>query len=310
MDAKVIPVCHTKGGVGKSTLTWCLAGDAALRGLRVLIIDTDTQGTVTKFAANAPEEHPYPAEVISLREMREARQAKIDVGEQVGPEVEVSGVLEHLIGDYDLIFIDVQGRAESIELQAALAAADLVVAVCIPRPAEVYAMEELLGLLDELATVGIEPPVRLLVNGLKSKKPRREEKLQLLKLLNLPIERFRTPIREKAAIVEAVGKSLLPHDLEKNVGAQEAVKEIGACVESIGAVLEIAIPALPATEAPTESQVVATATPPVAVAAEEAPPAPEAENEKEVEETAVSPSSLDTVIITASELEEIRHAGR
>ena len=43
-----ITVINLKGGVGKTHTTWLLAGVCQERGKRVLVIDTDTQGNITK----------------------------------------------------------------------------------------------------------------------------------------------------------------------------------------------------------------------------------------------------------------------
>lgn len=42
---KIISLWDEKGGCGKSTLAWCLAGAATHRGLKTLLIDEDPQGT-------------------------------------------------------------------------------------------------------------------------------------------------------------------------------------------------------------------------------------------------------------------------
>jgi len=46
--AKAITVINLKGGVGKTHTTWLLAGVCEERGKRALVIDTDTQGNITR----------------------------------------------------------------------------------------------------------------------------------------------------------------------------------------------------------------------------------------------------------------------
>jgi len=48
MAAKVVAVVNQKGGSGKTTLTMQLAGTLAKRGVKVLVVDADSQGTATR----------------------------------------------------------------------------------------------------------------------------------------------------------------------------------------------------------------------------------------------------------------------
>lgn len=53
---KVISVCNYKGGVAKTSTTVALGQAATLRGLKVLIIDCDGQGTATQLLGISPEQ--------------------------------------------------------------------------------------------------------------------------------------------------------------------------------------------------------------------------------------------------------------
>jgi chromosome partitioning protein len=57
--AKAITVINLKGGVGKTHTVWLLAGVCEERGKRVLVIDTDTQGNITR-SFLPPGQSPLP----------------------------------------------------------------------------------------------------------------------------------------------------------------------------------------------------------------------------------------------------------
>jgi len=44
---KKIGICNNKGGVGKTTISFCLAGALAEVGLKVLLVDMDQQGSLS-----------------------------------------------------------------------------------------------------------------------------------------------------------------------------------------------------------------------------------------------------------------------
>lgn len=53
---RVIAVCNYKGGVAKTSTTVAMAQALTLRGLKVLLIDCDGQGTATQLCGMSPEE--------------------------------------------------------------------------------------------------------------------------------------------------------------------------------------------------------------------------------------------------------------
>lgn len=54
-QARILIILNLKGGVGKTHTTWLLASVCQERGLRVLLVDTDTQGNLSNSFVDAPE---------------------------------------------------------------------------------------------------------------------------------------------------------------------------------------------------------------------------------------------------------------
>lgn len=65
---KVISVANQKGGVGKSTSVYCIGAGLALDGKKVLLIDVDPQGDLTKMLGLRKPHH-----MTALRGSRAAR---------------------------------------------------------------------------------------------------------------------------------------------------------------------------------------------------------------------------------------------
>ncbi|MBY0378432.1 MAG: ParA family protein, partial [Gammaproteobacteria bacterium] len=57
--AKIIVLTNQKGGCGKTTLTMNIAGVIG-NNKKVLIIDGDPQGSATRWASSASDDHPFP----------------------------------------------------------------------------------------------------------------------------------------------------------------------------------------------------------------------------------------------------------
>ena len=57
MDTKVIVITNNKGGVGKTTVTYGLALALAKRNKRVLLLDSDPQGSLSRRSGYEPKEY-------------------------------------------------------------------------------------------------------------------------------------------------------------------------------------------------------------------------------------------------------------
>lgn len=110
---KIISFVTQKGGAGKSTLVISLAVVAQTRRNRVLIIDTDPQGTTTEWQADRPEELTTPYLVsIEPNQLKEA-------------------LAKARANNFDYVFIDTAGR-DAPSAKIAIDASDFVVVPCRP----------------------------------------------------------------------------------------------------------------------------------------------------------------------------------
>lgn len=123
MAAKIIAVFNQKGGCTKTMTTMQLAGAFAALKKDPLVVDMDPQGTGCIWAAQASEDNPFPAKVISLAPMRE----------------QMIKELSKYADDHDIILIDCPPAIESTVPWAALQIADMGLIPVIPVMDNVWA---------------------------------------------------------------------------------------------------------------------------------------------------------------------------
>ena len=121
----IVAFVAEKGGTGKTTLATNLAGMRATSGRRVLLIDSDRQGSAHFWATARESCHLLTADSEVLH------------GESFGRH------LRNLVPKYDDIIVDT-GAGDNIEQEAALAAADCAIAPLQPSGVDVATM----GLVD------------------------------------------------------------------------------------------------------------------------------------------------------------------
>lgn len=189
---RVVSVVSTKGGVGKTTVAANLGGLLADAGLRVLLLDLDSQPTLSSYYALSQKAVAGTYELIALNLTMPAQIisrtviAGLDLIMSNDSLGQLSTLLLHapdgrlrlrnLLDDfrprYDLLLIDTQG-ARSVLLEMAILACDIALSPITP---EMLAARELrrgtLRLFCELESfrhLGITlPPLRLLLNQVNS----------------------------------------------------------------------------------------------------------------------------------------------
>lgn len=123
--ARWLIISTAKGGSGKTTTARNLAVAAAHEGLRVLVVDTDAQQALARWAARRPEQAPpMTCEAIALTEL-ETHLDRLDALEadvvivDTPPGVESSpGQMQALLRKADLVLVPVQPSDDDIESAA------------------------------------------------------------------------------------------------------------------------------------------------------------------------------------------------
>jgi len=188
MTMRVVSVISTKGGVGKTTVTANLGGLLADAGLRVLLLDLDSQPTLSSYyrLGHAAPAGAYelialnltdPHQIISRTRLDNLdlilsndHQGQLNTLLLHAPDgrLRLRHLLDGFRDHYDLLMIDTQG-ARSVLLEMAVLASDLTLSPINP---EMLAARELsrgtlklLGDLEPFRHLGIAvPPLRLLLN--------------------------------------------------------------------------------------------------------------------------------------------------
>jgi chromosome partitioning related protein ParA len=185
---RVVSVVSTKGGVGKTTVTANLGGLLADAGLRVLLLDLDSQPTLSSYYSLSQKAHAGAYELIALNLTVPERiisrtavvgldlifsnddQGRLSTLLLHAPDgrLRLHNLLNELSLNYDLLLIDTQG-ARSVLLEMAILASDLALSPITPEMLAAREMRrgtlKLLSELEPFRHLGIyPPPLRLLLN--------------------------------------------------------------------------------------------------------------------------------------------------
>lgn len=135
MSPRIVALTGQKGGVGKSTTAVSLAVAAFARGLRVLLVDADPQGTARTWGDVAAEQGHAAPTVVAM-----------------GASMHRPDQLPALAEAYDFVVIDAPPRHGDVQ-RSALMVADLAVLPCGPSAADAWALASTLELVAEARTL-------------------------------------------------------------------------------------------------------------------------------------------------------------
>ncbi len=166
---RILAVANQKGGVGKTTTVVNLSASIALLGHRVLVVDLDPQGNAsTGLGINirSLERSVYDVllhdtpidDVLQSSAVKglfvvpanlDLAGAEIELVPMMGRETRLQKALEHVVADFDYVFIDCPPSLGLLTVNALTAAQE----VLVPVQCEYYALEGLAQLLRNIELV-------------------------------------------------------------------------------------------------------------------------------------------------------------
>ena len=179
--ARVVTVINQKGGVGKTTTVINIAAQIALRGFRVLVIDSDSQGNCatglgvdkSKVKNTTRDLILSPETAVDSRHATAVENLHIIVGDrsligleqemmrQLGREKRMKEALQPLLAHYDLVLIDTPPSLGLVTINALVASEGILV----PVQTEYFALEGLALLSGTIREVRSLLNERLGVDG-------------------------------------------------------------------------------------------------------------------------------------------------
>lgn len=186
----IIVTGGTKGGSGKSTIATNLAIIRASQGKEVLLVDADDQETAADFTALRNESLEGGAGYTCIK--------------LTGPSVRTE--VKRLAEKYDDIFIDTGGR-DTTSQRAALTIADILLVPFVPRTFDVWTLEKIDAVVEEMGTVNANLKAYIFLNRADpAGQDNFEAKDYLKEALNF--EFLDTPIGTRKAFGNAQAKGL------------------------------------------------------------------------------------------------------
>jgi len=143
---KIMALMNEKGGTGKSTASTNLATALHRRGMRVVLVDADPQGTARDWRAASPEGADLP-DVIAL------------------DRPQMLSAITALTADY--VIIDTPAKAESMAA-AVVRVAHVALVVIQPSGADIWASAATVKLIKSKLDVGGQIDAAFLVNRVKA----------------------------------------------------------------------------------------------------------------------------------------------
>ena len=264
---RVVAITNFKGGIGKTTTTVHVAAGFALKGARVLVVDVDAQSNVRMcFGVAEPRRTLYDVLVdgkkvedcvVAARpqiDLLASSDALLTAQSEISKRPDWGRVLETalrpVIRNYDFVFIDCSASMTVLNLNAMMAASDVIV----PTAMEHLALEGLRQLGRNISRVkGTMGALRMIIPTMFDGRNRQSHRL-LQGLKDEYGALVTDPIRVNVRLSEAsaVGKTVYEYDPRSN-----GATDYAALVERLGTIFNYVpqpLPVLPATKSNAASE--------------------------------------------------------
>jgi len=181
---RIIAIAGRKGGNGKTTTAINLAGALAERGLRIALVDLDPQASLTRvlLGEKQPQEG-IGARILDPQRGLDGLALQTAVGLALYPgdrSIETAAMtfadnpagllrlrrLLRAVGDYDAVVLDTPPTL-GFSLNTALLAADHAILPTALVQQDLDALDDTIGLRDELAEFGAAPISAILPNAVR-----------------------------------------------------------------------------------------------------------------------------------------------
>lgn len=201
-----------KGGSGKTTLAVSLAVMLAAQGKKVLLVDADKQATATDFSQ-------WRTETIGDTGFTSIQLADMRVRNEV----------LKLKSDFDDIVIDAGGR-DTASQRAALAVTDIFIAPFAPKSFDIWTLEQVIQLVQEMEIANPELKPFALLNRVDYNEKDIQEARDYIEESGV-LKVLKNTLHERKAFANAAAAGLAVTEFKPR--NQKAVEEIEALFEEI-----------------------------------------------------------------------------